>query len=142
MIPEEEWVQIPYCSSSGSFGQDEQGQPISGADAAEVPYAVLGRKGMRLRLKVRRVRPTPGSHLALLTEFSYHALVTDRQGTTLELEADHRRDAAVEAVIRDLKEAAGLAHVPSGRLAANAAWRAFSTRARSLARRVLGISLS
>ncbi|MDT7617189.1 MAG: hypothetical protein QOF00_4636 [Pseudonocardiales bacterium] len=29
---------------------------------------------------VRRVRPTPGSQLALFTDFDYHAVVTDRAG--------------------------------------------------------------
>ena len=132
---------IPYWSSSGTFGEDEQGQPTSGADVAEVPYTAFGKKGMRVRLIVRRVRPTPGSQLALFTEFSYHALVTDREGSTVELEADHRRHAEVEAVIRDLKEGAGLAHLPSGRFAANAAWLAFAALAHNLARWVVDIGL-
>ena len=140
-IPEEAWVPIPYWSSAGTFGEDEQGQPISGADVAEVPYTAFGKKGMRVRLIVRRVRPTPGSQLALFAEFRYHALVTDREGTTLELEADHRCHAEVEAVIRDLKEGAGLAHLPSGQFAANAAWLAFSTMAHNLARWVVDIGL-
>jgi hypothetical protein len=140
-IPEEAWVPIPYWSSSGTFGEDEQGQPTSGADVAEVPYTAFGKKGMRVRLIVRRVRPTPGSQLALFTEFSYHALVTDREGSTVELEADHRRHAEVEAVIRDLKEGAGLAHLPSGRFAANAAWLAFAALAHNLARWVVDIGL-
>ncbi len=140
-IPDEAWVPIPYWSSSGTFGVGEQGQPISGADVAETPYTAFGKKGMGLRLIVRRVRPTPGSQLALFTEFSYHALVTDREGTTLELEADHRRHAEVEEVIRDLKEGAGLAHLPSGRFAANAAWLVFSTMAHNLARWVAQIGL-
>ena len=59
----------------------------------------------------------------------------------MELEADHRRHAEVEAVIRDLKEGAGLAHLPSGRFAANAAWLAFSTMAHNLARWVVDIGL-
>jgi hypothetical protein len=140
-IPEEAWVPIPYWSSAGTFGEDEQGQPISGADVAEISYTAFGKKGMRVRLIVRRVRPTPGSQLALFAEFRYHALVTDREGTTLELEADHRCHAEVEAVTRDLKEEAGLAHLPSGQFAANAAWLAFSTMAHNLARWVVDIGL-
>ncbi len=140
-VPEEAWVSIPYWSSSGTFGEDEQGQPISGADVAEVPYTAFGKKGMRVRLIVRRVRPTPGSQLALFTEFRYHALVTEREGTTVELGADHRRHAEVETVIRDLKEGAGLAHLPSGQFAANAAWLALSTLAHNLARWVVDIGL-
>ena len=45
---------------------------------------------------VRRVRPTPGSQLALFTIFDYHAFVTDRPRDRLEIEADHRRHAIVE----------------------------------------------
>ena len=41
-----------------------------------------------VRLIVRRVRPTPGTQLALFTTWSYHAFVTDRPGPMLELEAD------------------------------------------------------
>ena len=51
----------------------------------------------------RRVKPTPGSQLALFARYSYHAFITDRDGETLELEADHRRHAEVENAIRDLK---------------------------------------
>ena len=44
-------------------------------------------------LIVRRVKPAPGSQLALLATYSYHGFITDRDGETLELEADHRRHA-------------------------------------------------
>ena len=42
-----------------------------------------------VRLIVRRVKPTPGSQLALFTNYSYHAFITDREGDTLDLVADH-----------------------------------------------------
>ncbi|MGH7642195.1 MAG: IS1380 family transposase [Candidatus Dormibacteria bacterium] len=140
-ISEEAWTPIPYWSSTGTFGTDAEGLPVSGADVAEVPYQAFGKKGIKVRLIVRRVRPTPGSQLALFTEFSYHPLVTDRLGTTLELERDHRAHANVETVIRDLKEGAGLAHLPSGRFAANAAWLAFAVLAHNLARWVVRLGL-
>jgi hypothetical protein len=70
---------------------------------------------------MRRVRPTPGSQLAQFCDYDYHPFITDRQGSTLELEADHRRHAEVENTIRDLKYGVGLNHLPSGRFAANAA---------------------
>jgi hypothetical protein len=54
--------------------------------------------------------------------FDYHRFITDRDGATLELEADHRRHAEVEPAICDLKHGLGLEHLPSGRFAANAAW--------------------
>ena len=75
-----------------------------------------------MRLIVRRVKPTPGSQLALFATYSYHGFITDRDGETLELEADHRRHAEVENAIRDLKYGVGLNHMPSGHFAANGAW--------------------
>ena len=94
-----------------------------------------------MRLIVRRVRPTPGSQLALFTAWGYHAFVTDRDGPTLELEADHRRHAEVENVIRDLKHGVGLNHLPSGRFAANAAWLTLNVIAHNLARWVSRLGL-
>ena len=75
-----------------------------------------------VRLIIRRVQPTPGSQLALFATYSYHGFITDRDGETLELEADHRRHAEIENAIRDLKYGVGLNHLPSGRFAANGAW--------------------
>ena len=43
-----------------------------------------------MRLIVRRVKPAPGSQLALFVNYSYHAFITDRAGELLELEADRR----------------------------------------------------
>ena len=74
-----------------------------------------------MRLIVRRVQPTPNSQLALLVDYSYHGCITDRDGDTRELEADHRRHAEIENAIRDLKYGVGLNHLPSDRFAANAA---------------------
>ena len=62
-----------------------------------------------MRLIVRRVKPAPGSQLALFATYSYHGFITDRDGETLELEADHRRHAEIENAIRDLKYGVGLA---------------------------------
>ena len=87
-----------------------------------------------VRLIVRRVKPTPGSQLALLTLYDYHALITDRDGDMLELEADHRRHAEIENAIRDLKYGMALNHLPSGRFAANGAWLAVQVMAHNLAR--------
>ena len=82
----------------------------------------------------QRVKPTPGSQLALLVDWSFHAFVTDRDGETIALEADHRRHAVVENTIRDLKYGVGLNHMPSGRFGANAAWLALGVIAHNLAR--------
>jgi hypothetical protein len=91
------------------------------------------RDAIEVRLVVRRVRPTPGSQLALFTTWSYHAVVTDRPGELLEVEADHRRHAVVEQTIAELKSA-GLAHLPPGKFMANAAWLSLAVIAHNLAR--------
>jgi Transposase DDE domain group 1 len=121
-IPDDAWTPIPYWLDGG-------------ADVAETTYtAFKGTKDqVELRLIVRRVRPTPGSQLALDVVFDYHPFLTDRAGETLELEADHRAHAGVELDIRDLK-AGGLAHVPSGVFFANAAWLALAVLAHNLGR--------
>ena len=65
----------------------------------------------------------------------------DRDGETLELEADHRRHAEVENAIRDLKYGVGLNHMPSARFAANGAWLAVQVMAHNLARWTARIGL-
>jgi hypothetical protein len=66
------------------------------------------------RLVVRRTRLV-GTQATLWPDWRYHALVTDREGTPVQLDADHRRDAVMELAIRDLKHGARLRHCPSGR---------------------------
>ena len=51
------------------------------------------------------------------------------------VEADHRRHAVVEQRIAELKSA-GLAHLPSGKFMANAAWLALAVMAHNLGRGV------
>ena len=87
------------------------------------------------------MKPAPGSQLALFAKYSYHGLITDRDGELLELEADHRRHAEIENAIRDLKYGVGLNHLPSGRFAANGAWLAVQTMAHNLARWTARIGL-
>jgi hypothetical protein len=122
-IPDDAWTPIPYWLDGG-------------ADVAETTYTPFaGKKDAKpVRLIVRRVRPTPGSQLALLTLYDHHAFITDRVGETLALEADHRRHAEIENAIRDLKYGMGLNHLPSGKFAANAAWLAVQVMAHNLAR--------
>ena len=129
-LPEAAWTPIPYWIGGG-------------ADVAETVYTPFADQddAVPVRLIVRRVRPTPGSQLALLTLYDYHAFITDRDGETLTLEADHRRHAEIENAIRDLKYGVGLNHLPSGRFAANAAWLAVQVMAHNLARWTSRIAL-
>jgi hypothetical protein len=91
------------------------------------------------RLIVRRTRLV-GAQAELFPNWRYHAFVTDRIGTTVWLDADHRRHAVVELCIRDLK-AEGLRHHPSGKFAANAAWLLIATLAHNLLRWIAAIGL-
>ncbi|MEO8748964.1 MAG: transposase [Allobranchiibius sp.] len=67
--------------------------------------------------------------------WDYHAFVTDRDGDMLQVEAEHRRHAIVEQSIAELKSA-GLAHMPSSRFTANAAWLALTVMAHNLGRAI------
>ncbi len=129
-IPEEDWTPIPYWMDGA-------------ADVPETTYTPFQTKpdAAPVRLIVRRVQPTPGSQLALFATYSYHGFITDRDGETLELEADHRRHAEIENAIRDLKYGVGLNHMPSGRFAANGAWLAVQVMAHNLARWTARIGL-
>ena len=71
-IPEEGWTPIPYWMDGA-------------ADVAETTYTPFQTKpdAAPVRLIVRRVKPTPGSQLALFARYSYHAFITDRDGETL-----------------------------------------------------------
>jgi hypothetical protein len=129
-IPDDAWTPIPYWLEGG-------------ADVAETTYTPFAdqKDALPVRLIVRRVRPTPGSQLALLTLYDYHAFVTDRDGETVALEADHRRHAEIENAIRDLKYGVALNHLPSGRFAAKGAWLAVQVIAHNLARWTARIGL-
>ena len=66
-IPEEDWTPIPYWMDGA-------------ADVAETTYTPFQTKpdAAPVRLIVRRVKPTPGSQLALFATYSYHGFITDR----------------------------------------------------------------
>ena len=129
-IPDADWTPVPYWMDGA-------------ADVAQTTYTPFRTEpgAAPVRLIVRRVKPTPGSQLALFATYSYHGFITDRDGETLELEADHRRHAEIENAIRDLKYGVGLNHMPSGRFAANGAWLAVQVMAHNLARWTARIGL-
>ena len=129
-IPEEDWTPIPYWMDGAAAVAETTYTPFQ-----TEPDAAL------VRLIVRRVKPTPGTQLALFAAYRYHGFITDRDGETLDLEADHRRHAEIENAIRDLKYGVGLNHLPSGRFAANAAWLAVQVIAHNLARWTARIGL-
>jgi hypothetical protein len=119
-IAEQAWADIDYPNG----GQAQVAETTLGPD----------------RLIVRRTRLT-GPQATLWPDWRYHALVTNRAGSAVALDADHRGHAVCELAIRDLKDGAGLRHCPSGRFLANAAWLVIATLAHNLLRWVATIGL-
>ena len=94
---------------------------------------------MTCRLIVRRVRrlqPLAGDGSEqgeLFATYRHHAFITNSDLDTIEADQRHRGHAVVEQVIAELKDGP-LAHLPSGKYAANAAWVAMATIAFNIAR--------
>jgi len=113
-IPEDTWVDIDY--------------PAGGAaQVAETTYR-------HYRLVVRRTRLTDTTQTALWPDWRHHAFVTDVADDAVSADLFHRHHAVVELNIRDLKQGAGLEHVPSGQFHANAAWLICAVLAHNLIR--------
>ena len=113
-IDEDAWADIDYT-------------PDGQAQVAETTYN--GR-----RLIVRRTRLTDRAQRRLWPDWRHHAFLTDLDGPAADVDAFHRRHAEVELAIRDLKEGAGLEHVPSGQFFANGAWLCCAVLAHNLLR--------
>jgi hypothetical protein len=138
-IPEKAWVPIRYPNAV--FDPDQQ-RWISDAEVAETTYTAFTKRPAReqvtARLIVRRVkRLHPNTVKAgqdgLFEVYRHHAVFTDSPITTLAAETQHRGHAIIETVIADLK-AGPLAHLPSGRFNANAAWLVLATISYNLLR--------
>ena len=101
--------------------------PDGEAQVAETAY-----KGRRLI--VRRTRLTDPHQARLWPDWRHFAFLTDLDGDAVELDEFHRAHATVELDIRDLKEGAGLEHLPSGSFYANGAWLQCAVLAHNLTR--------
>ena len=99
-------------------------------DGGEAQIAETG-VGHR-RLVVRRVRLV-GAQAALFPDWRHFAFITNRTEPLELVESEHRQHAVVELAVRDLKDQA-LAHFPSGRFNANAAWTVIACLAHNLLR--------
>ena len=92
-----------------------------------------GTKARSVRLIVRRTRLTEPAQRKLWPDWRHHAFITsDTTITAIEADQFHRQHAVVELAIRDLKDGAGLEHIPSGHYCANAAWLACAVLAHNL----------
>jgi hypothetical protein len=95
---------------------------------AQIAETTLGER----RLIVRRVR-TLNRQGELLPTWQHYPFATNRTDPLAVVEAEHRQHAVVELAIRDLKDQA-LAHFPSGKFTANAAWTVIAALAHNLLR--------
>jgi hypothetical protein len=117
---ESAWTPIRYPTA---VWDAQAGAWVSDAEIAETPFTAFAADAEHRvagRLVVRRVRDQ--NHLdSLFPVWRYHAFFTTSTAPLVEAEATHRQHAVIEHVNDDLKHGP-LAHFPSGRFAANAAW--------------------
>ena len=127
-MPEDAWTQIPSWMEGAA----------DVAETTQVPFQLtpsgVNPAPRRCGLILRQVKPTAGSQMALFSTYNYDGFITDRDGETLELEADHRSYADVGNAIRELKYGVGLNHLPSDHSAASGAWIAVQVVAHNLTR--------
>lgn len=109
--------------------------PGGQAQVAECAYTTgTGKQRVTRRLIVRRTRLIETTQQRLWPDWRHHAFLTDLTGDAVEVDRFHRQHAVVELAIRDLKEGAGLEHVPSGNFHANSAWLQTAVLAHNLIR--------
>jgi hypothetical protein len=123
-IPADAWQTIAYTNAI--FDEAAQ-QWISQAEVAETPFIAFASKKkadqIDGRLVVRRIpdlNPQP-SQDTLFDSWRFHAFFTTSALDTVTADKTHRGHAIIEQVHADLKHSA-LAHLPSGKFAANGAW--------------------
>jgi hypothetical protein len=117
---------------------------ISRAEVAEVPFTAFAARGPAVqvpgRLVVRRIpdvnAPANPGQGSLFQTWRFHAFFTTSDPEDLDTVAadkTHRAHAIIEQVNADLKNSA-LAHLPSGKYAANGAWLVAAVMAFNLTR--------
>jgi hypothetical protein len=134
-IDEQAWTPVRY---PGAVHDPDTGQWISDAEVAETTYTAFeaSRHKVTARLVVRRVKernPAPEGQEELFPLWRHHAFLTDTIESTVDADLTHRKHAIVEQVFADLIDGP-LAHLPSGRFAANAAWLTLAAMAHNLLR--------
>jgi len=139
-IAEPAWIPIRYPHAVYDHDEDRY---VSDAEVAETSFtAFTGRRRseqVTCRLVVRRVRrlqprTSDGSVQGeLFATYRHHAFITNSTLTTIAADERHRDHAIIEQVIAELKDGP-LAHLPSGKYAANAAWTTCAVIAFNLAR--------
>ncbi len=119
-IADGQWQPVHYPEA---VVDPDTGELISDAEVAETGYTAFAgtRHAYTGRLVVRRVRDRSRTQDELFPVWRYHAFFTDTALSTVDADVTHRQHAVVETVFSDIIDGP-LAHLPSGRFAANAAW--------------------
>jgi hypothetical protein len=140
-IDEDSWTPIKYPEA---IFNETTGSWISKAQVAEVPFTAFTSKKkadqVPGRLIVRRIpelnpKQSDGQE-TLFDTWRFHAFFTTTAAEDLDTvvaDQTHRRHAIIENVHADLK-ASALAHLPSGKFSANAAWLGCAVMAFNLTR--------
>jgi hypothetical protein len=135
-IPDAQWIDIKYPQA---IWDEEEQRWISDAQIAETSYTAFAgtRWQITARLVVRRVKRLDQGQVAgqgeLVPAWRYHAVFTDSPYVLVQAESQHRGHAVIEQVNADLIDGP-LAHLPSGRFAANDAWLTCAAIAHNLTR--------
>jgi len=119
-IPDDAWVPVHY---PGAVVDPETGEWISDAQVAEIPVFTAFASTphpVTARLIVRRVRDRARLD-ELFPVWRHHPFFTNSTEPAPAADITHRRHAIIETVFADLIDGP-LAHLPSGRFPANAAW--------------------
>jgi len=119
-IAEHVWMPVQY---PGAVVDPDTGALISDAEVAEVPAFtafVSTKHPVTARLIVRRVRDRARAD-ELFPVWRHHPFLTNSAEPVAAADITHRRHAIIETVFADLIDGP-LAHLPSGRFAANSAW--------------------
>jgi hypothetical protein len=138
-ITEDAWTAIAYPNA---VFDEPTGRWISRAEVAEIDFVAFTSKAKAAqvsgRLVVRRIpdlNPEPGQS-GLFQTYRHHAFFTTtprEAADTVAVDKTHRAHAIIEQVHADLKDSA-LAHLPSGKFNANAAWLVLAVMAFNLTR--------
>ena len=118
-IDEDAWTPVRY---PGAVRDPDTGAWISDAEVAEIAYTAFASTpdAITARLVVRRVKDACHPD-ALFPLWRYHPFFTNTDLPVAEADITHRKHAIIETVFADLIDGP-LAHLPSGRFAANSAW--------------------
>jgi hypothetical protein len=136
-VPPGAWTPVRYPRA---IWDDQLQTWVSDAEVAETTCTAFAHdkdRAVTARLIIRRVRDqnkkAAGGQGELFPAWRYHAVLTDSPFVLVQAEGQHRDHAVTGQVLADWTDGP-LAHLPSGRFAANAAWLSIAAMAHNLLR--------